>query len=133
MGVGPKCDANVQLRPASLIVGDAWSVWHYWRVLTPAGRPLSEFTSSSFLTWWAYELANSVLMAWLYNNTGCSLPIAWAAHAGLTLGQNLVDAHPIPFGWFVLTFWAAAASVVLWHQFRTARRQSASKSRMARR
>ena len=32
-----------------------------------------------------------------------------AAHAGLTLGQNLVNSHPIPFGWFVITFWAAAA------------------------
>jgi membrane protease YdiL (CAAX protease family) len=94
---------------ASLVVGTIWSVWHYWPVLTPAGGHLSEFVSADFLTWWAYELANSVIMAGLYNRTGGSLPIAWAAHAGLTLGQNLVNSHPIPFGWFVITFWAAAA------------------------
>ena len=94
---------------ASLVVGTIWSVWHYWPVLTPAGGHLSEFVSADFLTWWAYELANSVMMAALYNRTGGSLPIAWAAHAGLTLGQNLVNSHPIPFGWFVITFWAAAA------------------------
>jgi membrane protease YdiL (CAAX protease family) len=94
---------------ASLVVGTIWSVWHYWPVLTPSGGHLSEFVSPDFLTWWAYELANSVMIAGLYNRTGGSLPIAWAAHAGLTLGQNLVNSHPIPFGWFVITFWAGAA------------------------
>ena len=98
---------------ARLVVGTVWSVGHYWPVLTPAGGTLSEFVSAGFLTWWAYELANSVMMAWLYNRTGGSLPIAWAAHAGLTLGQNLVNNHPIPFGWFVITFWAAAALMML--------------------
>jgi len=67
----------------------------------------------SFATWLGYELANSVMIAWLYNSTGGSLPIAWAAHAGLTLGQNLVNSHPIPFGSFVLVFWATAALVVM--------------------
>jgi membrane protease YdiL (CAAX protease family) len=98
---------------ASLVVGTIWSVWHYWPVLTPAGGHLSEFVSADFLTWWAYELANSVMIAALYNRTGGSLPIAWAAHAGLTLGQNLVNSHPIPFGWFVITFWVAAALTTL--------------------
>lgn len=98
---------------ASLVVGTIWSVWHYWPVLTPAGGQLSEFVSTGFLTWWAYELANSVMIAWLYNRTGGSLPIAWAGHAGLTLGQNLVNSHPIPFGWFVITFWAAAVLMTL--------------------
>jgi membrane protease YdiL (CAAX protease family) len=98
---------------ASLVVGTIWSVWHYWPVLTPAGGHLSEFASADFLTWLAYELANSVMMAWLYNRTGGSLPIAWAAHAGLSLGQNLFNSHPIPFGWFVITFWAVAALTIL--------------------
>lgn len=74
---------------------------------------MSEFVSAGFLTWLAYELANSVMMARLYNSTGGSLPIAWTAHAGLTLGQNLVNSHPIPFGWFVISFWAAAALMML--------------------
>lgn len=74
---------------------------------------MRELVQPSFLTWLTYELANSVLMAWLYNSTGGSLPIAWASHVGLSLGQNLVDNHPIPFGSFVLTFCAAAALVIL--------------------
>jgi hypothetical protein len=81
--------------------------------LTPAGGHLSEFLSGSFAIWLAYELANSVMIAWLVNSTSGSLPIAWAAHAGLTLGQNLVNKHPIPFGSFILVFWAAAALVVV--------------------
>jgi len=98
---------------AGLVVGTIWLCWHYWPILTPAGGHFSEFFSPSFATWLAYELANSVMMAWLYNSTGGSLPVAWAAHAGLTLGQNLVNSHPIPFGPFVLVFWAAAALVVM--------------------
>jgi len=72
-----------------------------------------ELLQAPFLTWLTYEVANSVMMAWLYNATGGSLPIAWAAHVGLSLGQNLVDKHPIPFGTFVLTFCAAATVVAL--------------------
>jgi hypothetical protein len=72
-----------------------------------------ELLQAPFLTWLTYEVANSVMMAWLYNATGGSLPIAWAAHVGLSLGQNLVDKHPIPFRSLVLTFCAAALLVVL--------------------
>jgi membrane protease YdiL (CAAX protease family) len=121
----PQLQKNIGAFAASLVVGTTWSVWHYWPVLTPAGGHLSEFLSASFLTWLAYELANSVMMAWLYNRTGGSLPIAWAAHAGLTLGQNLVDKHPMPFGSFVVTFWAAAALVVLWNGPRNLSRSDA--------
>ena len=96
----------------SLLVGALWSFWHYWPVATPAGGPWSEFVSAGFFTWFLYELANSVMMAWLYNSTG-SLPIAWASHVGLSLGQNLVDKHPIPFGSFVVVFCLGAALVVL--------------------
>ena len=109
----PQLQKGIGAFRASLVVGTIWSVWHYWPVLTPAGGHLSEFVSADFLTWWAYELANSVMMAGLYNRTGGSLPIAWAAHAGLTLGQNLVNSRPIPFGWFVITFWAVAALTTL--------------------
>jgi membrane protease YdiL (CAAX protease family) len=111
----PKLQRGIGAFWASLIVGTIWSFWHYWPVLTPAGGHLSEFLSSSFATWLAYEIANSVMMAWLYNSTGGSLPIAWAAHAGLSLGQSLVDSHPIPFGSFVITFWVAAALVVVYN------------------
>jgi len=98
-------------------VGTIWSLWHYWPLATPAGGSFRELIEAPFLTWWIYELANSVLMAWLYNSTGGSLPVAWASHVGLSLGQNVVDKHPIPFGSFVLTFCAAAGLVVLVKRF----------------
>jgi hypothetical protein len=81
----------------ALVGGASWSVWHYWPVLTPADGAFNEFLGAIFLTWFAYELANSVMIAWLYNRTGGSLPIAWAGHAGLSLGQTMVDKHPVPF------------------------------------
>ena len=98
---------------ASFVVGLLWSLWHYWPIATPAGGSLIELVKAPFATWLVYELANSVMMAWLYNSTGGSLPIAWAAHVGLSLGQNLVNAHPIPFGAFALTFLVAATIVIV--------------------
>src|SRR5215471_2127331 len=53
----PQLQQGIGSFGASLVVGTIWSVWHYWPVLTPAGCHLSEFVSTDFLTWWAYELA----------------------------------------------------------------------------
>jgi membrane protease YdiL (CAAX protease family) len=111
---------------ASLVVGTVWSLWHYWPVATPAGGSLTELLQAPVLTWLAYEVANSVMMAWLYNSTAGSLPIAWASHVGLSLGQNLVDKHPIPFGSFVLTFWAAAVLVIVVNGPRSLSRNSST-------
>jgi membrane protease YdiL (CAAX protease family) len=97
---------------AAVFVGTVWSLWHYWPVFTPAAS-LKQLIAAPFGIWLLYEIANSVVMAWLYNSTGSSLPIAWAAHVGLSLGQNLVNSHPIPFGSFVIVFDLAAIAVVL--------------------
>lgn len=105
----------------SLLVGAIWWTWHHWPMATPAGGSLSYWfahfgPSGAFLV---FELANSVLMAWLYNSTGGSLPVAWAAHVGLSLGGNLVHINPHPFGFFLLVFWTAAALVVFLNGPRT--------------
>ena len=109
----PQLQKRMGALGAAVVVGTIWSLWHYWPMATPAGGSLMELVQAPFLTWLTYEVASSVMMAWLYNSTGGSLPIAWAAHVGLSLGQNLVDKHPIPLGSFVLTFCAAATLVVL--------------------
>jgi membrane protease YdiL (CAAX protease family) len=109
----PQLQKRMGALGAAVVVGTIWSLWHYWPMATPAGGSLMELVQAPFLTWLTYEVASSVMMAWLYNSTGGSLPIAWAAHIGLSLGQNLVDIHPIPFGSFVLTFCSAALLVVL--------------------
>jgi uncharacterized protein len=109
----PTLQKRVGAFGASVVVGLVWSLWHYWPVATPAGGRLLELVQAPFAAWLTYEVANSVMMAWLYNSTGGSLPIAWAAHVGLSLGQNVVNAHPIPFGWFVATFMLAAATLVI--------------------
>jgi hypothetical protein len=113
---------------ASLLVGSIWWTWHHWVMATPASSSLSYWfahfgPSGAFL---AFELANSVLMAWLYNSTGGSLPIAWAAHVGLSLGGQLVHVNPYPFGFFLLVFWIAAASVIVVNGPRTLSRMPQS-------
>ena len=99
---------------AAVLVGMVWALWHYWPVFTPAGS-IRELVSPPFATWLVYEVTNSILMAWLYNNTRGSLPIAWAAHVGLSLGQSLVNSHPIPFGSFMMVFCVAVIVVVMWY------------------
>ena len=100
---------------SSLLVGTMWWTWHHWVMATPASSSLSYWfahfgPSGAFL---AFELANSVLMAWLYNSTNGSLPIAWAAHVGLSLGGQLVHINPYPFGFFLVVFWVAAVLVIV--------------------
>jgi len=100
---------------SSLLVGTMWWTWHHWVMATPASSSLSYWSahfgpSGAFL---AFELANSVLMAWLYNSTNGSLPIAWAAHVGLSLGGHLVRINPYPFGFFLVVFWMAAVLVIV--------------------
>ncbi len=110
----PKLQQRWGAFSSSLLVGIVWWTWHHWPMAVP-GAPvkywLTHFgASGAFLV---FELANSVLMAWLYNSTGGSLPIAWAAHVGLSLGGQLVHINPFPFGFFLVAFWGAALVVLL--------------------
>lgn len=110
----PKLQRRWGAFATSLLVGLVWWTWHHWPMATP-GAPVKYWVthfgpSGAFLV---FELANSVLMAWLYNSTGGSLPVAWAAHVGLSLGGQLVHMNPHPFGFFLVVFWTAAL-LVLW-------------------
>lgn len=59
---------------AALLVGLAWLPWHLPELVSdPSQRPLAQFV--------IYVLAQSVLLAWLYNSTQASLPIVILFHA----------------------------------------------------
>ncbi len=90
-------------------MGLLWFVWHQWPLFTPA-RP-AVIDVAGLATFLDYIVAISVLFAWLYNSTRGSLPIAWAAHAGLNL--NVVAAQAVPFPLIAGVFAVCAALVVL--------------------
>ena len=102
--------------PAAGIVGLMWFCWHYWPLATPAGH---WGASTQDFGWLGFMIVESILMAWLYNSTGGSLPVAWAAHAGYNLQARLLDIHPWPFGWYYALFLLAAIVVALIYGPRT--------------
>ena len=98
---------------ASILVGTAWFLWHFWTSLTPAGASLNDTAHLIANPVWFMLLAESVLMAWLYNSTRGSLPIAWAFHAGINLGNQTVAATADSFHYQIILFCAAALIVIL--------------------
>ncbi len=102
----PYLQARVHPLLAASLVAVCWFVWHQWPLLTPVGADLRPI---GLVTFFAYLLAVSVLIAWLYNRTGGSLPVAWAAHAGMNLGLVATPSVPLARACFV-----AAALVVAW-------------------
>ncbi|MDH4280580.1 MAG: CPBP family intramembrane metalloprotease, partial [Acidimicrobiia bacterium] len=68
---------------ASLVLGIAWSVWHFIP-LAQVGR------SPSWIAWWSlYAVASRVLYGWIYNNTGRSVFAVTLFHAMANLSWQL--------------------------------------------
>ena len=70
----PRLQVDRDALRAALLVGLAWLPWHLPELVSdPGQRPLAQFV--------IYVLAQSVLLAWLYNSTQASLPIVILFHA----------------------------------------------------
>lgn len=68
---------------ASVVLGVAWSVWHFIP-LAQVGR------SPSWIAWWSlYAVASRVLYGWIYNNTGRSVFAVTLFHAMANLSWQL--------------------------------------------
>jgi membrane protease YdiL (CAAX protease family) len=100
--------------PASVLVGVLWFGWHQWPLVTPAGP--SVVNVRGLVTFLLYIVSAAVLIAWLYNRAGGSLPIAWMAHVGLNL--NLVSAQGVPFFLIAILYGVAAAIVIVFSRGR---------------
>ena len=104
----PQLQRRFSALVASVGVGILWFGWHQWPLFTPAGPPAIDV--GGLLIFFVYIVSASVLFAWLYNSTGGSLPIAWAAHVGFNL--NLVSAPTVPF-LLVAILYAVTATLVV--------------------
>lgn len=65
--------------PASLLVGVVWAGWHLPYFVIPV-TPHSNFTFVNQVGWFGGILTLSVILAWVYNNTG-SVLLAMVLHA----------------------------------------------------
>lgn len=70
----PRLQRDRDALAAALLVGLVWLPWHLPELVSdPGQRPIVQFI--------IYILAQSVLLAWLYNSTRASLPIVILFHA----------------------------------------------------
>jgi membrane protease YdiL (CAAX protease family) len=65
--------------PASLLIGVVWAGWHLPYFLAPVA-PHSSFTLVNSVAWVGGIFTLTVVLAWIYNNTG-SVLLAMVAHA----------------------------------------------------
>jgi membrane protease YdiL (CAAX protease family) len=71
---------------ASLAVGAVWAVWHLPMFVLPNGM----YAGMSFAVYVPMVLAFSVVLTWLYNGSGGSVPAAILFHAGINSASALI-------------------------------------------
>ena len=90
---------------SAVVLGAIWAVWHLPELISDPSRarPPVPFI--------AYVFALSVVLAWLYNRTGGSVPLVMIFHAaGNTAAQYVL---PMFVGAYYLTVWWALVAVYL--------------------
>jgi uncharacterized protein len=101
-----RLQSRFQALPVAVAVGLIWQTWHVWPDLLPGGAGLDfNLTLSGVI----YRVAAAIFLAWLYNSSRGSLPLAVAGHVGL----NAVHLQGIPEALFAATFAVAAAALVV--------------------
>ena len=95
---------------AALLVGLAWLPWHLPELVSdPDQRPLVQFV--------IYVLAQSVLLAWLYNSTQASLPIVILFHAAFNSFAKFflseLDGNAKTVAWWTLAGLTALVAVAV--------------------
>ena len=96
----PRLQRDRDALPAAVLVGLAWLPWHLPELVSdPGQRPLAQFA--------IYLLAQSVLLAWLYNSTQASLPIVIIFHAAFNTFTKFfmaeLDGSASEVAWWTLT------------------------------
>ncbi len=99
----PRLQGRVGALIAGTVLGLVWGVWHL---------PLVIAYGDPFLPYLAGIIAHSILMTWMFNNSGGNLSVMLVAHASLNLSLNVL--LPLRAGWIpALVAWAAVAVVVI--------------------
>lgn len=100
----PRLQGRLGAAVAAVVVGLMWTIWHQWQLIAPGG---ASFAWDALAWTMLYLISVSILVAWIYNTTGGSLPSAIAAHVGI----NAVRISPYP-AVFVSVVFALVALVV---------------------
>ena len=106
----PRLQQRFSAFRASLVIGVVWGLWHVPMILTGTG---------DFTIFWEYMLnviAMSVILGWLYNNTGGALPAVMIAHASHNMPRVGDPAGDVPAVFDILAgdtvFYLLCASII---------------------
>ena len=109
----PRLQHRRRALDAALLVGLAWLPWHLPELVSdPSQRPLLPFC--------VIIMAQSVILAWLYNSTSGSLPVVMLFHAAFNAFTKFfladLQGNPQQAAWWALSILTAAfAVVVVWY------------------
>ena len=106
----PRLQQRFSALRASIVIGVVWGLWHVPMILTGTG---------DFTVFWEYMLnivAMSVILGWLYNNTGGALPAVMIAHASHNMPRIGDAAGDVPAVFDILSgdtvFYLLCASII---------------------
>ena len=106
----PRLERRLDALWAALVLGIIWAFWHLPELISdPGQRPPLQFV--------VWILAQSVILAWLYNSTNGSLPIVIICHAAVnTAGRFMLPQFPGDnyqvVWWFMAGLYVVLAVVV---------------------
>jgi uncharacterized protein len=107
----PRLQRRLDALWAALVLGVVWAVWHLPELISD---PTGQRPPLQYVVW---ILAQSVILAWLYNSTNGSLPIVIICHAAInTAGRFMLpefsgDAYQVVW-WFMVALYVVIAVIV---------------------
>jgi membrane protease YdiL (CAAX protease family) len=99
----PVLQGRLNAIASSLILGLAWGAWHLPLIIS-YGDPV--------LAYFLLIVANTILITWVFNNTGGSLLLAMLFHASLNISFSVLEIYQDDLVRLILT-WAVVFVVVL--------------------
>lgn len=97
---------------SAFILGPMWALWHMPLFLTEwGGYPDADWTRPVSFT--VFCIGFNVVMAWIFNRTGQSLPLAMLAHVGVNTFMSIVWSEMFPTVSESVTSNALAVSAVI--------------------
>ncbi len=106
----PRLQHRLDALWAALVLGVIWATWHLPELISdPGQRPPLQF--------FVWILAQSVILAWLYNSTNGSLPIVIICHAAIntagrfTLPEFTGQSYQVAW-WFMAGLYIVTAVIV---------------------
>lgn len=97
---------------SAFILGPLWALWHMPLFLTEwGGYPEADWTRPASFA--VFCIAFNVVMAWVFNRTGQSLPLAMLAHVSVNNFMSVVWSEMFPTVSENVTSYALAVSAVI--------------------